>query len=306
MKKKLQILSSILILALNSQAKVFVPFEDGFVEKQVNVEKKSINNICKFLGYNTEQSHSYMDFDKIGGDIITVIFKTFTESVICVITNDEVEVLSKEEVNKYLINFSFSEEYDAYQIESILSDGIKNNSLTSDFFEEIFVVSSIEKNGSYTAPIIGYELKFTNGKLSSFNSSDGLNKWAKEWKNKNPSVYSKYEQEANKFWGEDKNKILNEINVQADAYARTPDAAGNEYTNFHRTLGGVVNYKMLLVAHYNEKINLSEFKEVNYGRYEIVDEFNESGGYKRTTYKVNEALFTFNETGELVNSYTSK
>ena len=62
----------------------------------------------------------------------------------------------------------------------------------------------------------------------------------------------------------------------------------------------------MLVAHYNEKITLNEFKEINYKRYELVNEFNNVDGYKRTTYKVNDALFTFDEKGKLVNSYISK
>ena len=60
-----------------------------------------------------------------------------------------------------------------------------------------------------------------------------------------------------------------------------------------------------MVAHYNEPISLSEFKDINFGRFDLIDEFTE-GNYKRTTYKVNQTYFTFSENGKLENTYTSK
>ena len=61
-----------------------------------------------------------------------------------------------------------------------------------------------------------------------------------------------------------------------------------------------------MVAHYNEKINIDEFKKINPGRYELINEFTAENGYKNTTYKVNKTLYTFDENGNLNNSYTSK
>lgn len=303
------ILTSFLILLSlfmpEIQAQVFVPFGDEFVEKKVNVEKKSINNICKYLGYNKDQTHTYFNFDKLGGEIKAIIFEVFTESIICVITDEKVKNLTKSKVNNYLTNFIFSKEYDSYSVESILSDGIENKSLTSEFCSKIFSNSLIKTNSIVVVPQIGYELEFKNGILSSFKSSDGLNKWAKEWKINNPEFYNMFESAASLHWGNDNPKILNEINIQADAYSRIPDGAGNEYVNFHSNDDGTINFKMLLVAHYNEPIKLTEFKEINKGRYNLVNEFNE-GIYKRTTYQVNQTYFTFGEDGSLINSYTSK
>ncbi len=258
------------------------------------------------MGYNTDQIHNYMDLDKLDGNITAVIFKIFSESIICVITNDSIKSLSKNDVNKYLSKFSFKEEFDSYETESILSEGIKNKSLTVKFISEIFNKSNVGANGSFIATEIGYELKFKNNILVGYKSSDGLNRWAKEWKSNNLEIFESYRMTAKKYWGKNEPKILNEINTQADAYARTPKGAGNEYLEFHRNGEGIINFKMLLVTHYNEKINLSEFKEINFGRYQIVNEFNDPNGYKRTTYQVDKSMYTFDEKGKLINSYTSK
>jgi len=293
------------IFVSSAFSNVFVPTADGFTIKDINVEKKSINNICQFLGYNSDQIHTYMDYEKLDGNVTAVIYKVFTETIICVITNDKITTLSKNQVNNYLVNFNLKDEYDSYDIESNLTNGINNRSLSSKFCSDIFSNSRIESNSTVIVPQIGYELQFSNGYLSKFNSSDGLNKWSKQWKESSPEFYNSYEQSARKHWGNEKSKILNEINIQADAYSRTPEASGNDYIKFHQSTEGTINFKMLMVAHYDELIKLREFKEINHGRYILLDEFKE-GNYKRTTYQVNGAYFTFGEDGSLVNTYTTK
>jgi hypothetical protein len=62
---------------------------------------------------------------------------------------------------------------------------------------------------------------------------------------------------------------------------------------------------MLLVAHYDEILNLKDFKKINKGRYELSNEFNDEENNKRTTFRVNKGLYTFDENGKLLNSYTS-
>jgi hypothetical protein len=76
--------------------------------------------------------------------------------------------------------------------------------------------------------------------------------------------------------------------------------------NYREADKGTINFKMLLVAHYNTPMTLKEFKEVNHGRYELSDEFNSPDGYKRTTYKLNKTLYTFSEKGVLINSFTTE
>tara|TARA_R110002051_G_C8628537_1_gene484411 strand:+ start:69 stop:989 length:921 start_codon:yes stop_codon:yes gene_type:complete len=304
---KLKLLIAILLFCgIKSYAsgfKTFVPKEDGYVPVDIKVEKKSINNICKFLGYNSEEFYTYNDFDLKNSKVFIVIFKSFSDKIICVLTEDTVESIEQKDVDNYLINFNLKDDFDSYDVESTLEDGVKNKSLSKEFLSDVFN-NPISDNDSFVAVEIGYELHFKNGVLTSYNPSDGLNKWAKSWKNEMPERYRKYYNEASRYQTNE-TVILKELNAQADAFANTPDGVMNEYIKFHTNNSGIVNYKMLLVAHYNQTMNIDEFKLINKGRYELSNEFNDQDNYKRTTYRVNKGLYTFDEKGKLINSYTS-
>ncbi len=301
--KKFQTLIILVVFFSNtSLAQYFVPKGEDFVEKQINVEKKTIVNVAKFLGYNTEEFYTYSNSED--NSIWVVAFKSFTDEIIFVALTKKSDVLTKERVREYLKNYEFSKAFGPYEIESTLNDGIKNKSLSSKFLASVLKENNI-LNGEINANSIGYILTIKNGYLTEFKTSDGLNKWAKEWKEEFPERYLAYKIAAKKYWGENKEKIINEINVQADAYSRTPDCMLNEFIELHKSEEGTINFKMLLVAHYKEKINLEEFKSINYGRYVLVSDFSNSDEKKSTTYKVNKTLFTFSEKGELINSYTA-
>lgn len=305
MKLKL-LIAIILFCGITSYAsgfKTFVPKENGYVSVEIKVEKKSINNICKFLGYNSEEFYTYNDFDLKDSKVFIVIFKSFSDKIICVLTEDTVESIEQKDVDNYLINFNLKDDFDSYDVESTLEDGVKNKSLSKEFLSEVFN-NPISDNDSFVAVKIGYELHFKNGVLYSYNPSDGLNKWAKSWKNEMPERYRKYYNEASQYQTNETD-ILKELNAQADAFANTPDGVRNEYIKFHTNDNGIVNYKMLLVGHYNQTMNIDEFKLINKGRYELSNEFNDQDNYKRTTFRVNKGLYTFDENGKLINSYTS-
>lgn len=304
---KLKLLLILLLFSKISYAsgfKTFVPKENGYVSVEIKVEKKSINNICKYLGYNSEQFYTYNDFDLKDSKVFIVVFKSFSNKIICVLTEDTIESITQNDVDKYLVNFNLKDDFDSYDIESTLEDGVKNKSLSKKFLSVIFNQPTSANDNSLIAIEIGYELHFKNGVLFDYNPSDGLNKWAKGWKNEIPERYQKYYNEASRY-NNIETDILNEINIQADAFSRTPKGVLNEYIKFHTNINGTVNYKMLLVAHYNEEVNLDEFKKINKGRYELSNEFNDLDNYKRTTFRANKGLYSFNENGKLVNSYTS-
>ena len=299
-------LTSIFVFASVSASgfKVFVPIANSYEQIDIDFEGKSINEICDYLGYNKDQFYSYTDFHGENIKIIAVIFKVFTDEIICVLTEDTVQSLYKGNVERYLMNFNLKDDFDSYDIESTLEDGVKNRSLSKEFLSDIFNQSDSLGKNSFIAEEIGYELYFKNGMLIEYRPSDGLNKWAKGWKNEVPGRYRKYYAIAARYNNDEKD-ILNEINIQADAFSRIPNGVRNEYIKFHTNSDGTVNYKMLMVAHYNEKINLREFKNINKGRYELSSEFNNQDNYTRTTFRVNNGLYTFDEKGKLVNSYTS-
>ena len=267
---KIYLLALMLLLStcVYANSKVFVLKNGDFVEKSINIETETVNNICSFLGYNKDQFYSYLNSDKIGGDITLVIFKIFTDEIICVITDKSVINLTGERVKEYLSKFNLHKEFDSFDIERTLKNGIANKSLTVEFLGEIFNQVNFIRNGSFVVSQIGYELKFINGFLTDSSPSDGLNIWAKKWKSRG-YIYQRYMNHAKKYLGDDEIKILNEINIQADAESRIPFEALEEYVKFHKNNDGIINFKMMLVAHYNENITLNEFKEINYKRYEL-------------------------------------
>jgi hypothetical protein len=275
-------------LASIAGLKTFVPENDSYKSVEIDIEPKSIINIVKFLGYNSDQFYTYFNSNEMNSEIVVVVFKVFTDEVICVLTDDTVESITKREVDKYLSDFNLEDEFDSYTIENTLKNGIENQSLSKKFMSEIF--GQPVTNNSLIVGQIGYELHFNDSVLVDYNSSDGLNKWAKMWKNEQPSTYRDYKKAASKYW-DNESRILNEINIQAEAFANVP--------------GGTINFKMLIVAHYNQKITLNKFKLINSGRYELASEFNDDDNYKRTTYRLNKTLYTFDENGNLVNTYTS-
>jgi hypothetical protein len=306
--KKILIISLIFFYSnlIAGEFKTFVLKDNNYIETKINVEVKSINNICKFLGYNSEEFYTYSNYKNKNSKIVTIILKSFSNKIICVLTDDIVNSLSQSEVDEYMQSFDIKKDLSTYSIEKDLQDAIEKKSLKLEFLSDIFNVKNIDKNGSFIAPSIGYELFFENGILVDYKSSDGLNKWSREWKTSRTSVYDSFYKEAKYYLKDDENAIINEINEQADAFSKIPYGNLNEYIEFHKTKFGNINYKMLLVAHYNEKINIDEFKKINFSRYELINEFTAENGYKNTTYKVNKTLYTFDENGNLNNSYTSK
>ncbi len=300
----------IFLLLLNSICfasgwKVFIPNGDKFTEVEIKVEKTTMTSICNFLGYNSDQFYTYNNYDIKDSKIEYIIFKVFTDDIICILTDGNVSAINKKDVDNYLSNYDIKTEFGSYQIESTLADGVKNKSLTRKFLSEIFK-QKIEPNGqSIIAMEIGYELHFSNGILTKYNTTDGLNKWAKSWKLEMPSTYRRYLNSA-RMYSEDEITIINEINVQAEAFSRVPIDGFKKYIKFHTNKDGTINYKMLLVAHYGEKITLNQFKVINNGRYNLSTEYNDADGNKRTTYSLNKGLYTFNENGKLINSYTSE
>jgi hypothetical protein len=284
--------------------KAFIPKGDDFIIADIQNKNPTIRDICKSLGYNSDQFYTYNDSDIKDSKIFIVIFKVFTDDIICVMPDENVDSITQKDIDNYLVNFNLKDEFNSYDIESTLEDGVKNKSLSKKFISEVFK-TTISDNNSFVAVGIEYELHFKNGVLSSYNPTDGLNKWAKSWKNEMPERYRKYYNEASRYQTNEES-ILYELNAQADAFANIPKGVYNEYIKFHTNENGLVNYKMLLVAHYNKTMSLDEFKLINKGRYELSNEFNDQDNYKRTTFRVNKGLYTFDENGKLLNSFTSE
>lgn len=289
---------------LSSAHKVFVKTKNGY-DLKAKLEKCSIHDCTKSAGFNTEAVYHYNgDYDPNRKGIWDVCFKLFSKEVLFVITTNNVTEVTEKQVKDFLKDFNYEEEQDSYSISYDLKAAIKDKKLNNDDFSFIFGCN-VPANGEFIASKIAQKLKFKNRYLVSFVATDGYNTYARSWKDEQPEVFKAYYDYAQKVHGSNEEEIKREINIQAEAFAcKVIDGGQNEYIKYHTPSGmWIVNFKMLAVAHYGDKITLSEFKRINKGRYIFKNEYNGNDGYKRTTYKINKCLVTFNENGELENTY---
>ena len=279
-----------------SSSGIFTPKGNEFIELEGDFLEKSINQVSEHLGYNYEMFSTY--FSTENEDIYSVVFEQFTTNIIYVRTKKTVTKLSKNTVNKYLKDFDFDFIYSAYNVNDILKDGIENRSLSSEFLCRVLGLPEITNNGIANCEKFGLYLHFIDGLLVDFQSADGLNEWAKEWKNINPHFIEEYEKEAKRYWGNNTQKIIAEINIQADAYSDVPSALQNTYLSLHKNSFGNYNFFNLLIAHYDKQVSIDEFKSVNHGRFEVLKSSND---IKRL--KVGKFIYEFSEDGNILDSY---
>jgi hypothetical protein len=277
--------------------RIFIPDKLGFKELTDKIENTSINGISEYLVYHPDQSNTYFgDFDVSAG-ILNVIVEVFTRNIIFVLTSADIEILEKKKVDDFLVDFQITEVFDSINTENILQSGIKNKSLRIEFLSRVLSIRHPDPNGMFSIESINSYLYFIDGFLVNFQSSNGLSANARQCQEINPELISSYEKVARLYWQNDLSKIINEINIQINALCKVPNASNNEYIRFHETEFNTVNFAMLLVCHYENKIELREFFEINHGRYKLMD-YNE--------YKVGRFLYKFNEDGNFIASRLSE
>lgn len=272
---------------------IFIPDNGVFKNIIETIPNRSINGISEYLGYHPNQVYTYFESEDKDSGIINIIVEIFTSNIIFILTQG-IEKLDVREVNHYLRNFTFEEEYSSYSIDTILENGVEEKSLNINFLAKVLNITDYEEDGMYYAEKIDMNLFFINGILVSYQSANGLNYWAKFWRTNNPQIFSNYEKEARHFWGDNIGKIIDEINLQADAWAETPQAMKNEFIILHETDWGTINFAMLLVSHYNHGLTTWEFKKINYGRFKEL---------QTNKYRLNKFIYEFSEEGKLVNSF---
>lgn len=246
---------------------IFIPDEDSFSELTEEIENGSINGIAIHMGYHPDQIHTYFGEFDLDADIQQIILEVFTNNIVFVLTKKTVKTLRKNKVDQFLKKFNWIEEYDSVRTEDILQEGIANSSLEIDFLSRVLNISEPDDTGVFYVEKIGKYLYFNHGFLTDYNSADGLNTWARSWKEINPDFIGLYENAARKHWGNNHQKVYDEINLQAEAYANVPGGLLNEFIPLHKTEFDTVNFVMLMVCHYGENITLEEFKILNHGRY---------------------------------------
>jgi len=261
------------MFTINSSAKIFVP--DGTGGYKLRNDTLSANGICKSLGYEKEMFYSFMNHDN-NSDIFQVGFKIFTEDIIYVFTYDNVQELTEQDVSKYLKDndYDFNRVYNEYKRESDLLDGIKSGNLKIAFLSDVmkFDYNISEADTMIISEKFGYKLYFKNRILYKFESADGLNKWSREWKERFPYMFNKYYEKSKNYWGweSEENKILNDINMQAQSLAHIPSNF-MENIDLFEDVDGFINYRIIDACIYLPKMKLREFKDISYGEYKYIE-----------------------------------
>ncbi|MDF7815439.1 hypothetical protein [Hymenobacter sp. YC55] len=232
---------------------IFVPDKSCFIELKNGPEGASINAISQHLRYHSDQVYTYLGDHDTNSDIRCIVYELFSKNIVFISTKDTVRTIDLNKLTHFTRNLGDSM-FDSYSVHSSLTDGIENQSLTSNFISKVLALENIEPNGIFYADKLGLYLYFTNGLLTDFQSSDGLTHWAKRWKQLNPRIIAMIEDEAKRYWKDDHKQVLNEINVQSDALAKIPQAVDNEFIPLHTNSIGVVNFHMLLVSHYKHPL----------------------------------------------------
>ena len=284
----------------------------AFIKKGNKYEKLSgeisalsINGISEQLGYHPDQVYTYCGCYK-DKKISTITFEIFTKNIAFILSQSGVENIEQKDVDFALKDFDTKYEYGSHNAQDILQRGIDNKSLRVDFLSKVLHIKDPDDNGLFYIESLGLDLFFIDGILTDFQTSDGLSVWAKHWKELNPAMFRDYENVARKFWGNNLPMVIKEVNKQADAWSLIPQAMNNEFIPLHRTIYGTINFFMLNVCHYTKTIRLSEFLEINHGRYKEVNPLFGNSLITIKQYNLDSFTYEFTEDGVLLRYYYVK
>jgi hypothetical protein len=264
---------------------VFASTPTGFKLVTDMPANASINMMTEHLGHTITNVFTFWHDYNESYNIQFVALEIFSRNIVYVATKNDVYNLDSNKVARFIKNLDDADIYDSYDVKDRLSKGIEQKTLSKDFLSKVLELNDIDNNGVFYSSKLDVYLYLSDGLLVDFQVADGLDIWAKRWKQIRPDLLAQYQETALYYWGNDHKAILNEINKQADAWANTPQAMHNEFIDLHRNQFGAVNFQMLLVCHYGKKVSLKDFLIINRGRYRRLpntpdgDLVYESGGF---------------------------
>lgn len=266
--------------------------------------KGSFDNAIEATGYTPSQTYAYYSDSNEESDILFVGFKNLSEDIVCVLTQNHIKQLTKQDVNAFLktSGFDYNDEYGAYSRESDLDDAILNGDYTIAFICDALDISydSYKNATSIEDKRNGYRYYFDNGKMIKWESLDGLNTWAKEIKNRNPSAYYAVYNSAKAYWGNDEKSIINEVNAQFDSFAHLPFDDEDNLADYYQEPNGICNFRLLISAHYNKPLTLREFKDFSHNKCKYIKSSEYSGNKKVHIYQYLNTLYSFDDEGNFI------
>jgi hypothetical protein len=273
----------------------FFEYKNSKMIEIVEANDMSNNDVCNFLGYHPDTIFTHYHDLSPNANYISFNFKIFTKELVFISTNKSITNPNLSLIKNSINKLSFDELYEPSNIEFILEAGIENQSISCDLLCANLKMDSKLTNGLLFFDKLGLYLEFSNGLIESFQSASGLNTSAKDIQKINPKLIESYWQESEKYWGNDKLAIYNEINTQMNSLTNMPSPLKNPYVEKHKNEFGNINYFNLLICHYGNKINRNEFVKINHGRYESLS---------NNQLKVGNFVFEFDSNDNILNTYT--
>lgn len=279
-------------------------------------EGGSTNSDLEALGFDNNQFYSYTnynlpyDYGENSDNILTVCLKVMTEDIICVITCPARKTLTDEEVLYYMKDFDFANDYSRFSMESDLDSAIIKHNYSIQFVAEALGLKFSPDDKSLHSDRFKYNFYFEGGFLTGYEISDGYNREAHEMKEQGSWIYDLIEKHAINYHGSNEDAMINEINIQANAFQNLPGGITNKYKESFKNADGSYNFRMLLVAKYQGTeyemgINYEECKCICHN--ELKFEGNtEEGLDKLVKYRYRDYVLTFDEKGQFISCVYDK
>lgn len=274
---------------------VWIRNQDGFKLLEGEKSKGSINDISIHLGYNPYHIHTYHGNFNKKSNIEIIAFEVFTKNIVFILVRNYKVRITQRHINRFLKKFEFKQEYDSVFVRDYLLEGIADKSLNIEFLSKVLEFQNENHNGEYYIKMLGVNLFFINGILASFKIDNDLEEWARHFQEVNKDLIANYARTAKKYWKDDYEMIYLEVNKQSEALANTPSGFLNEFIKLHRDEFNTVNFLMLLVCHYDLKINEKQFVHFNHGRFQRL--VLEKANIK--IYHLRKYAYYFDEKGQL-------
>lgn len=273
-----------------SKTGIYILENSNLVELEIAPGNGSINSIIESIGFSPNQVKTVLTFDSIKIEVIG--FKIFSREVLFAVSKNN-RIISLEDILKEKNQIDWSFEYSSLNVEEILNDGIEAQNLSFDFLKEVLDLTK-ENTNLYKSEKFDLYLHFENNLLNAYSSSEWDNSSSKYLKGLSASMYNKMVKEAKDYHDNDID-AMQEVNNQSSSILVIPKAMENEFIKFHIKPTGNINFYNLLITHYTQDCELTDFIFMNKGRYKQLDILK---------YEAGNFIYEFNDLNRLEKIYS--
>lgn len=182
------------------------------------------------MGYESGKHYIYLNTDY--KDIDCIIFKVFSEDIIAVLSDYSGSTLPKRIINRYLVDYNYFVEYNAYFWESDLDNAINNRLYSKEFMREVLHLPFKQYKTQNIILDKKHSYKYTfddDNILIFYETSNGLSRYAKEFQHVNPAFYNEMSTYIRSYWGQNNSGYIKELNMQFEAFYHLSNGWKNEF-----------------------------------------------------------------------------